>query len=299
MCKKGKCKNRTPEWQKDTLADPDPTNKRIEGDAAGDALATTQPERLKNIVQLMDKVIEVSTTAQAVETAGRSNELAYETAKRGKELKRDIEMRITGNYGAVLGNASTAGELAGAEAWIETNSSRGNNGASGGFDSSDGLVDLATDGDTRTYTEALLKAAILEAWNNGGVPTTVMCTGTKKQTSSGFDGIATQYQQNQPSSRKQAVILGAADVYISDFGSHRIVPNRFMGAGTGRSATNGLYAGLSVLVLDPATWMLKFLQPFKTEPLAKLGHSDKKMLSVELTLAVSEEKSNAIVADLS
>lgn len=300
MCKKGKCKNRTPEWQKDTLADPDPTNKRIEGDAAGNALSTNQPSRLKNVVQLMDKVIEVSTTAQAVDTAGRSNELKYETAKRAKELKRDMEMRITGNFASVVGNASTEGELGGAESWIETNADRGAGGAAGGYNSGTGVVDLATDGTPAAYTETRLKAVIKSAWDAGGMPSLIMCTGTKKQTSSGFSGIATQYQQNQPSSRRQGVILGAADVYISDFGVHRIVPNRFMGAGTGRSDEgNGLYAGLSVLVLDPSTWMLKFLQPFKTTPLAKLGHSDKRMLSTEFTLAVSDEAANGIVADCS
>ena len=299
MCKKGTCKNRTPEWMKDGLAAGDPTNKRIEGDEAGNADAGSQPTRLKNVVQLMDKVVEVSTTAQAVESAGRGSELKYQVAKKGKELKRDIELRITGNFGSVAGNASAAGELAGAEAWIETNVSRGNNGASGGFDTGDGLVDAATDGDARAYTETLLKDVVRQAWEAGGDPSLVMCTGAKKQTSSGFSGIATQYRDSGQS-RKQAVILGAADVYVSDFGEHRIVPNRFMGAGTGRSsASNGLYAGRSVLVLDPKTWTLKFLQPFKTEPLAKTGHSDKRMLSCEFTLAVSDEAANGVIADLS
>jgi hypothetical protein len=298
MCKKGTAKNRTPEWLKDTLAAGDPTNKRVEGDAAGDADAGSQPTRLKNVVQLMDKVVEVSTTAQAVDAAGRSNELKFQVAKKGKELKRDIELRITGNFASVVGNASTAGELGGAEAWIETNVSRGNTGASGGFNTGTGLVDKADDGDARTYTEDLLKDVVRQAWEAGGDPSIIMCTGSKKQTSSGFQGIATQYKENP--GKRQATILGAADVYVSDFGEHRIVPNRFMGAGTGRSpASSGLYAGRSVLVLDPKTWMLKFLQPFKTEPLAKLGHSDKRMLSCEFTLAVTDEAANGVIADLS
>lgn len=298
MCKKGTAKNRSPEWLKDTLAAGDPTNKRVEGDEAGNADTGSQPTRLKNYVQLMDKVVEVSTTAQAVDAAGRANELKFQVAKKGKELKRDMELRITGNFASVAGNASTAGELGGAEAWIETNVSRGNNGASGGFNTGTGIVDAATDGDNRSYTETLLKSVIVQAWEAGGDPSVIMCTGAKKQTSSGFSGIATQYREN--TGRRQATILGAADVYVSDFGEHRIVPNRFMGAGTGRSAgSTGLYAGEAVLVLTPSTWSVKFLQPFKTEPLAKTGHSDKRMLSAEFTLACSDEAANGVIADLS
>ena len=293
MIKKGTTKSRTPEWEKDTLANPDPTNAVVEGDDVA-ADAGSQPTRLKNIVQLFDKVVSVSDTAQAVDSAGQKDELAYQVAKKGKELKRDIEMRITGNYTSVLGNASTAGQLAGAEGWFTTNVSRGSGGASGGYSS--GIVTLATDGTPRTYTEALLKAVIKSTWDSGGDPTIIMCTGAKKQLSSAFVGIATQYREN--SGRKQATILGAADVYVSDFGEHRIVPNRFMGAGTGRTPASGLYAGLSVLVLDPKTWALKTLQAMKITPLAKTGHSDKKMLHTELTLACSDEAANGIVADL-
>lgn len=296
MIKKGKCSNRSPEWQKDSLAAPSPTNAVIEGDdPANDALTATS--RLKNYVQLFDKVVQVSSTAQAVDTAGRGNELKYQMAKRGKELKRDIEMRITGNYASVAGAAGTAGECGGFESWITTNDSRGATGSDGGFNSGTGLTVIATDGTPRAFTETLLKAVIKSAWDAGGDPSVVMVSGAKKQTASGFAGIATQYREN--SGIKQAVILGAAGVYVSDFGEHRIVPNRFIGAAAARSPTAGLYDGASALVIDPSKWELKFLQPIKQEPLAKTGHSDRRMLSCECTLVCYDEAANGIVADLS
>lgn len=278
MIRKGKAKNRSPEWQKDSLAAADADNKAIEGDdTSADAFEPT--ERLKNYVQLFDKTVSVSTTAQAVDTAGRASELKYQVAKRGQEIKRDIEARITGNYASVIGNASTAGECAGAEAWIETNVSLGTGGAAGGFNSGTGLVDAATDGTPAAAAEATLKTVIKDCWTEGGDPSVIMVGGFNKQAFSGFSGIATQYKENKGPSMKRAVILGAADAYVSDFGEHRIIPNRF-----NRDRT--------ALVLTPSTWEAKFLQPFKTVPLAKTGHNDKRLLSAELTLCCKDEKAN-------
>ena len=104
MARKGTTKSRTPEWLRDTLREPSATNINVEGDdATGNT--QTQPDRLKNVVQLFDEVVIVSDTARAVETAGRQDELKYQVAKAGKALKRDVEMRITGNYASAVGNA--------------------------------------------------------------------------------------------------------------------------------------------------------------------------------------------------
>ncbi len=297
MAKKGKADNRTPEWLRDTLANPDPTNATIEGDdipTTNDA--TSQPDRLKNVVQLFDKIVSVSDTAQAVNSAGRSNELKYQVAKTGKEIKRDIEMRLCGNYASVLGNSTTAGQCAGAEAWIATNASRGSGGAAGGYNSGTGLVAIATDGTQRTFTEALVKSAIKSAWDSGGEPSTIMVSGAKKQEFSAFTGIAAL--QNDVNGNNKVMIYGAADVYKSDFGMHKVIPNRFMGAAAARTPTNGLYAGRTALILDPSTWEVKFLQPFQTLPMARTGHAERRLLKAELTLACKEERANAAVADL-
>lgn len=292
--KKGSIQSRNPEWMIDSLATPDPTNKNIEGDDATND-AGSQPARIKNYVQLFDKVVQVSTTAQAVNTAGRANDMDYQLVKKGKELKRDIEARITGNFASVAGAAGTAGECAGAEAILTTNVSRGATGANGGYNSGTGLIAVATDGTLRTATEQLLKDVIASSWMSGGNPSTVMVNGSMKQKFSGFTGIATQYRDN--SGTQAAVIIAAADVYKSDFGLHTIVPNRFMGWGTGR-ATTTVGKNRSALVLDMASWKLDFLQPIKKDALAKTGHSDRAMISCELTLECEDEKKNGIVADI-
>ena len=299
---KKSAKNRTPEHLIDSLAAPDAANANVEGDSAGND-AGSQPVREKNVVQLMDKVVEVSSTAQAVDAYGREDEMAYQVVKKGKELKRDFEARATGNFASVLGNASTAGLMGGAEAIIKTNVSRGATGASGGYNSGTGLIVKATDGTRREATEAQLKDVIQQAWTRGGNPSTIMVGGMMKQKYSGFPGIATQYRDNPGT--KAAVIIASADVYKSDFGLHTIVPNRFMNHGadrnntwTNKARTVLEDANASALVLDMESWAAKYLQPMKTTPLAKIGHSDRKMLYCEWTLECSDEQKNGCVADI-
>ena len=301
---KGSRKSRTPEWMTDTLAAPNPQNKTIEGDDATND-AGSQPAKIKNVVQLFDKVLQVSSTAQAVDTYGRSNELSYQVVKAGKEIKRDIEARITGNFSSVVGNASTAGECAGAPSMLTSNVSRGSGGANGGYNSGSGLITLGTDGTLRTITEQMFKDVIASATIRGGKPSTIMVGPQMKQKiSTTFTGIATQQRDNPGT--KAAVIIAAADVYKSDFGLHSIEFNRFIGHGGGardNTWTNGARtvtatANRDVLVLDMSSWKCSFLQAMKTTDLAKTGHSDRKMLSCELTLECSDERKNGIVADV-
>lgn len=280
MIRKGKVKNTYFEWQIDTLAAATADNANIEGsDATNDtAAATTRPG---NYVQLLDKVVQVASTNQAVTAAGRKNEMAYQVSKRGKEIKRDIESMCLSNNASVAGTSTAARKSAGVGAWLETNTSHGTSGAAGGF--SNGIVAAPTNGDNRTFTETIFKTAISDAWDGGGDPSKVLCNSALKKTISGFSGIATQYREN--SGMKQATIVGAADVYISDFGEVSVIPDRFMPAN-------------QVYIIDPEYWSLEHLQPMKTVDLAKTGHSDRKMLSVELGLRSKNEAANAACFDL-
>jgi hypothetical protein len=276
---KGSASNTYHEWQTDALAAASGDNKVVEGDNPDNE--TMDPTvRLGNYTQLMDKVIQVSSTQQASNNAGRGNELSYQMSKRSKEIKRDIETRITGNYASVAGNASTARELAGFEAWIQTNDSRGAGGGNTAF--TGGIQAAATDGTQRAFSETLFKDALQLCWENGGDPTMVMVGAFNKKQMSGFAGIADAVRET---GTKRATIIGAADVYVSDWGQLNIVANRFS-----RSR--------SALIVDPSMWKLCYYQKFKTEDLAKTGHSDRKMLSVELTLEACNEKGSGVVADL-
>lgn len=267
------------EWQTDALAAASASNAVIEGDdPANDSITATV--RLGNYTQLSDKVIQVSSTQRAANNAGRGDELSYQLMKRSKELKRDIESSLTSNNASVAGAAGTARQSAGFEAWIQTNDSRGAGGANTAF--TGGIQAAATDGTQRVYTETLLKDVLQLCWTNGGEPTMVMVGAFNKKQMSGFVGIADQVRDT---GNKRATIVGAADVYVSDFGQLDIIANRF-------SRTR------SALVIDPSMWKLAYYQRFKTEDLAKTGHSDRKMLSVEYTLESCNELGSGVVADL-
>lgn len=276
---RGTAKNTNHEWQTDALAAASGTNAVIEGDdATNDTMDPTV--RLGNYTQLSDKVVQVASSQEASNNAGRGSEMGYQRMKRSKELKRDMETRLTGNYASVAGAAGTARGCAGYEAWIQTNDSRGAGGANTAF--SGGIQAAATDGTQRVFTETMLKDVLSLCFDNGGEPTEIHVGSFNKRQVSGFVGIADQIRDT---GSKRATIIGAADVYVGDWHTLAVKANRFS-----RSR--------SALVVDPDMFKLCYYQPFKKEALAKTGHSEREMISVEFTLEACNEKSSGIVADL-
>lgn len=272
-----KCKQVLHEWQTDVLGAAVATNSVIEGDdATTDAQVATV--RVSNRCNISDKVILVSGTSRAVDSAGRGDELDYLIAKAGKELKRDMETLLCSPNASVTGSASVARELGGFESWITSNESRGASGADGGFSS--GNTVAPTDGTQRAYTETLLKEVIRECFESGADPSTIMLGSFNKQVMSTFTGNATR--QNDSKSEK---LFAAIDIYKSDFGTLKVVPNRFS-----RSR--------SALVLDFEYLKVGYLRPFQTAKLAKTGDSDRVQLLAEYTLVVGNEASQGCVADL-
>lgn len=275
MAARTKATARYHEWQTDALAAAVATNANIEGDDS--TAATAVPTvRLGNYTQILKKTIQVSGTMEAVDKAGRDSEVAYQLAKRGKELKRDLEASAVQNKGSTVSTTAAGRTMASVESWLFTN--RTDIGASGspttpGFIS--GTVSAPTDNSVAgTFVEANLKAISGEAWTQGGEPRIVMVNKFNKQRASTFAGIATQY--NDVTGRTPGTIMGAADLYVSDFGTLRIVPNRFM-------RTN------VVLVLDMDYWALAYLRGMSKEKLAKTGDSEKWHLVTEVTLESRNE----------
>lgn len=270
------------EWQTDSLAAATTNNAAVEGADASDA--TLSPTtRLGNYTQILQKTIKVSGTLDAVNKAGRKSEKAYQLAKASQELKRDLETILLSNQGRSAGSTnSTARKMGSLLSWIKTNSDAQTNGA----DPTTIGVSTRTDGNTRTFTETLLKSVVAEVFASGGVPKILMVGATGKQKVSSFTGLsAYRYNVNGGNGGSAATIIGAADVYLSDFGSMSVVPNRFM-----RSR--------DALILDPEYAALAYLRPFQTNELAKAGDSDKTQVLVEVTLEVKNEAAHGIVADL-
>ena len=268
------------EWQTDDLS-PANTNALIEGADADDADATPTT-RIGNRTQIQGKTVHISGTLDAVDKAGRKTETAYQLAKSGQELKRDMEKTVLSNQVQVAGSTGTARALAGIQTWLESNY------VGDGTAGADGTT-ARTAGTPAPFTETMLKEVVKSVFENGGNPTMLVVPPAQKQVVSTFAGIAEQRYEAPKSSA--TTIIGAADVYLSDFGTVSVVPDRFMTADAG--------GGEQALVLDPTMASIATLRPFQSNLLAKAGDSEKHQMLVEYTLQVSNEKAHGIVADLS
>ena len=272
------------EWQTDSLAAVNAGNAAVEGDDATSAtLAPTT--RRGNRTQISQKTIQISGTLEQVDKAGRKSEKAYQLSKASAELKRDMETILLSNQAAAAGDASTARKLGGLQTWLNTNYE--GTGTAGTGDGTTARV-VGTDG---AFTETMLKSAVKKAYEAGGNPSVLMVSPTQKQVVSAFAGIAEQ-RYMAPSSG-QSTIVGAADVYLSDFGALSVVPNRFIPQDPAPDT------GDTAFVLDPEYASIAYLRPFATNELAKTGDSEKTQLLVEYTLEVKNEAAHAIIADLS
>jgi hypothetical protein len=266
------------EWQTQALAAVDTGNYVLEGDDATTD-AATPTVRLGNVCQISDKVARVTGTQQAVQHSGRDDELAYQEMLKGLELKRDMETLLVGvNIAKVTGSDSTARKTASILSWIKSNTSKG----AGGADPSaaDG-TGTRTDGTQRAFTEANLKAVLQSVWNSGGKPDTIMLGGFNKQVMSTFTGRATPTEET-----KSKKIIAAVDAYESDFGTVKVVPNRFQRA-------------RDVLVLEMDKWAVAYLSGRKmlSIPLAKTGDSDRRQMLSEYALEARNEKASGGVFD--
>lgn len=271
------------EWQTDSLAAA-AANAAVEGaDASTATLSATT--RVGNRTQISQKTIGVTGTLEAVDKAGRKSEKAYQLAKASAEIKRDMEFTLLNNTVQSNGTAgSTARVLGGLQTWLATNGDFGSGGSAGASGTT-----ARTNGTNRTFDEATLKTVVKEVFESGGSPKILMVTPAHKQTVSAFAGIAAQ--RYMAPSDAPTTIIGAADVYLSDFGSMSVVPNRFM--------LSGNSANEVAFVLDPEYAAVAYLRPFQTKDLAIVGDAERTQLLVEYTLEVKNESAHGIIADLS
>ena len=267
------------EWQTDSLASAVANNAQIEGDEIGFS-APSSTTRVSNRTQISRKSVIVSGTLDSVSKAGRNNELAYQISKASKELKRDMESSLTANNSPVVGDDSTARELAGLAGWIQQNNDAGAGGANGQVSGADVPGTARTDGTQRAFTESQLKAVIKKCWDEGGDPSMIMLGSFNKQVLSGFTGGSTRFD---PAENKR--LVAAVDVYESDFGAMTVVPNRFQRA-------------RDVFVLQPDMFATAFLRDFQLMDLAKTGDATKQALLAEYTLVSKNEKASGAIFDV-
>lgn len=286
MAKRKKITGTYHQWQTDALAAV-AANRAIEGDDSTYATVGTTT-LLGNYAQISKKSVIVSGTADAVKKYGRAEELARLVAKQGKELKRDIEYALVTNQASSAGGAATARSSAGIESMIAGNRVLGTGNTTGttpGYAA--GVWAAPTDGTATAMTEGDLVSALEAAWQDGGDPSVVMVNSTLKRKIATFGG-ASKFSgvQVNGSRSAQAVVIGGVDLYISDFGEHKIVLNRYMRTGT-------------LLAIDPGYVSVGFLRPIKLEERAKTGDAERAEMLAEYTLILDNPDAHAKIQSVS
>lgn len=288
---RGSMKNTLHEWQIDELAAVDTGNAAIDGADFGTD-ASDESQRIGVFAQISIKYLAVSRRANIVNKAGRKSELAYQIAKKGKELRRDVEAIATLNQATLQGNSTTASLSAGLGAWIKTNSFRGALGADPALSNTTfgEPTTAATDGTPTALTEVNLLEQLRDAYIAGGNPNMFMVGPTVKQRFSNYmftdpARIATQYQDQGPNNKGGVSVIGAVDVYVSDFTVIDIVPNRFQRERDG-------------WILDTEYWQISYLDGYKTETIAKIGDAERRHILVDWGVVSKNEAASAVVADI-
>ena len=80
-------------------------------------------------------------------------------------------------------------------------------------------------------------------------------------------------------------------MWVSDFGTLKIVPNRVQAGVT--------YSKYAAFFLDPDYWKVAYLRGFQEQELGRTGDGKKGYMLVEATLQASQPASSGMVADIS
>ena len=293
-------KNEYKEWTVDALAQPNITNAVVDGaDATGNN--TVLGARVGNHHQISQKVVQVSFRADVSDIIGRTKETSYQVMRRQQELRRDVDAIALVNQASVADDGnSIAGKAGGLPTWLVTTTSNGaTTGANGGFSTATGLTVARTPGDNRAMTETMVRDAVQGVYTQGGDPTMMLSIPgiIRKFSEYLFTSSArvATLMSDQGKSAEQATALGSVNVFVTDFATLKLVPNRLQQK---YMSNGGAVAVADVFVIDPTYLALSYLKGYRTEDLAKIGLSERKQMSVDWTLICNTEKSHAIIGDI-
>lgn len=285
------------EWTENDLNDPDPNNAFVDGaDASGNDVKVGL--RIGNRAQGSDKVVRISHAAEAVDSFGSVGRLAYQTARRLMDLRRDVEAILTGRQGSQVddGNA-TPGKTGALGAFIKTHTDFGIGGSAGGFNTATKVVEAPVAGTPRALAWENVRDVLEGIYTGGGNPSVLMSVpGVIKRINSFLFSDAGKPYRADPTANVQGTspatqtAQGYISVVLSDFGiTMRLIDNRLQ----------QLYDGAAdVFLLDPAHAEIGYLYGYRSDELGKGGHSYNRLLSVVYALKVLREDAHGMIADV-
>ena len=276
--RKTTARNTLVEWQTDSLR-ASAANAHIEGDATT-AEARSATTRLGNYTQIFKNAVVVPDTDDGLDKAGRAKEIAYHTLKIAKEQKLDIEKALFDNNARVAGNSTTARELAGAPAWLVTNTVYGaNEGANPTGDGTDARTDETTA--LTAFDQTKFDTVMQSIWEAGGKPDTVYLSAFQMNKALAFTGNNNQRSSVQAGDER---VIKSLAVYVTPWGTVEFMPSR-----ENRSR--------DVFIMQDDMWQVATLRPTKNVALAKTGDNTTRQVVTELTLCAKNEAANGGIFD--
>lgn len=247
-------KSRTHEWGTDTL-DSVSTNAKAEG-ASSTGRTLTNPSRLLNYTQIMEKVYDVTDSERAVMSAGFDDRLAYEADKAFRSLSNDAEFALM-RGSLVCGSGSTARQLKGIKNWFTSNN----------YTSQSGI----------SLSETILNDYFQSVWDDGTMVNAVYAPMRLKRRISGFTAGSTKNVDAQ-----DRRLFNAVDIYQADAAQNvRLFAHRYV--------QQSADANFDIVGINEDLFKIAFLRRPKTEPLAKTGDSTEERVVTEFTLECYHE----------
>jgi hypothetical protein len=260
--KMAKVTSRYPQWLVDTYRAA-ATNAYIE-DLEHTDHSKTVPTRAANIVQTVYRGGRITDVERYVEHAGMDDPLGYYEVKDIVEIKKDIELLLV-KGSAITGDTDTACQANGLLNAISTNN---------------------TELSGATLTETIFNNILQLTWGNTArMPYQVYCNPKVKRSISGF---TTNVTRNIDAAEMRQI--NTVSFYDSDFVQGMEIRMH-------RDLTDGDDTGQMVMI-DPTYLASGWLNPLKSEMLARDGLRDRYQLSGHLTLLFNNEKAFAAATQI-
>jgi len=278
------------EWQTDELAAPG-ANAQSEGADYSNTTTLAPTVRLGNYTQILAKEIKVSKTLDSISKAGRASEFAYQMKKKGTELKRDLEHALVGarqvsNGSGGVASANAGRTMGGVQSWINGSSTFDQETGAMLTGTADGTSVAAAGTADGAFSLSAVDEVMQKIYEEGGkAGTLMMAPGVKRAFSSAAVGTdAVRRNIDDSGKLRQSV-----EIYESDFGAVKVVPNYVMGLGDGAS---------DIIAYDSANWSLATLRPLHNTDVGQKGDSTVGMMVEEVTLQCKNPAGNGLVVNV-
>ena len=280
---KEQVKNTLFQWQTDSLAAASTDNAQKESDDA--VMADLKPSTVhQNVTQILRKALEVTDTADAVDSWGRNKELAYQMEKAGLEIKRDLEKILLqkdqakadgseNEQGGTSGSArktASFGKLIAPQSNVAAGGDQAGNNTAGSKDADTGAVVNMKTGTAGSMTEAQLFDVTYNLYLSGASANTIMFH--PKHASFFSSLMETAAGRTKLIENMDTTLNKFVGSIIDPLGQQfTLVPNRFMPED-------------AVYFFNPKDWTQMVLREPQKVALAKKGSSERWMIEMEVGL---------------